>query len=73
MASKAEEIVKKIDELPDAEKAMLVDVILAKLDQPDAELDKIWAEKRPSDGLPIRKDVSNLSHMMMSWRGIRKR
>jgi len=45
MATKAEDIVKKIDELPDAEKAMLVDAILAKLDQPDAELDKIWAEE----------------------------
>jgi putative addiction module component (TIGR02574 family) len=45
MNAKAEELAKKIDELPDAEKAMLVDVILAKLDQPDREMDKIWAEE----------------------------
>ena len=45
MASLTEEIAKKIEELPDADKAMLVDMILAKLDQPDLELDKIWAEE----------------------------
>jgi putative addiction module component (TIGR02574 family) len=45
MASIAEEIANKIEELPDAEKAMLVDMILAKLDQPDMELEKIWAEE----------------------------
>jgi putative addiction module component (TIGR02574 family) len=45
MASLTEEIAKKIEELPDTDKAMLVDMILAKLDQPDVELDKIWAEE----------------------------
>jgi putative addiction module component (TIGR02574 family) len=45
MASLTEEIAKKIEELPDTDKAMLVDIILAKLDQPDLELDKIWAEE----------------------------
>jgi putative addiction module component (TIGR02574 family) len=45
MASLVEEIAKKIEELPDTDKAMLVDMILAKLDQPDLELDKIWAEE----------------------------
>ena len=45
MESKTEELSKKIEELPDAEKAMLVDIILAKLDQPDAALDKIWADE----------------------------
>ncbi len=45
MASLTEEIAKKIEELPDTDKAMLVDMILAKLDQPDMELDKIWAEE----------------------------
>lgn len=45
MASITEEIANKIEELPDAEKAMLVDMILAKLDQPDMELEKIWAEE----------------------------
>jgi putative addiction module component (TIGR02574 family) len=34
---------KKIDELPDMDKAMLVDMILANPDRPDPELDKIWA------------------------------
>jgi putative addiction module component (TIGR02574 family) len=45
MASITEEIANKIEKLPDAEKAMLVDMILAKLDQPDMELEKIWAEE----------------------------
>ena len=45
MASLTEEIAKKIEELPDTDKAMLVDMILAKLYQPDMELDKIWAEE----------------------------
>lgn len=36
---------RNIQELPDTDKAMLVDVILAKLDQPDMELGKIWAEE----------------------------
>ena len=41
MRSITEELAKKIEELPDTDKAMLVDMILAKLDQPDVELDKI--------------------------------
>jgi putative addiction module component (TIGR02574 family) len=45
MVSDTDEISKKIDELTDKDKAMLVDVILAKLDRPDHELDKIWAEE----------------------------
>ena len=45
MRSITEELAKKIEELPDTDKAMLVDMILAKLDQPDVELDKIWSEE----------------------------
>ena len=45
MRSKTEELAKKIEELPDTEKALLVDMILAKLDQPDMELDKVWADE----------------------------
>lgn len=45
MSSTAEDIVSKIEELPDTDKAMLVDMILAKLDQPDMVLEKIWAEE----------------------------
>lgn len=41
----ATEIAKQIEELSDTEKAMLVDMILAKLDRPDMELEKIWAEE----------------------------
>lgn len=29
----------------ESDKAMLVDMILTKLDRPDSELDKIWAEE----------------------------
>jgi putative addiction module component (TIGR02574 family) len=45
MDSISEEIARKIDELPDKDKARLVDVLLAKLDRPDPELDKIWADE----------------------------
>jgi putative addiction module component (TIGR02574 family) len=45
MTSLTEEIADKIEKLPDTDKAMLFDMILAKLDQPDMEVGKIWAEE----------------------------
>jgi putative addiction module component (TIGR02574 family) len=45
VTSKTEELLKRIEELPDTEKAMLIDIILAKLDKPDADLEKLWADE----------------------------
>ena len=45
MTKTAEKLVLKIRSLPDVEKLMLVDAILADLDKPDPEIDHIWAEE----------------------------
>ncbi|MFZ2959718.1 MAG: addiction module protein [Candidatus Ozemobacteraceae bacterium] len=45
MTKICEELVSKIRSLPDVEKLMLVDAILADLDKPDPEMDRIWAEE----------------------------
>jgi len=43
--SSAAELEEQIRSLPDAEKLRLVDAILADLDKPDPEIDRIWAEE----------------------------
>ena len=43
--TKAEKIVAEIKLLPDVEKLHLVDAILADLDKPDPEIDRIWADE----------------------------
>lgn len=45
MASDVEELCRKAAELPDIEKLELVDILLAQLDRPDPELDRVWAEE----------------------------
>ena len=45
MATNADKLVSEIRELPDEEKLRLVDAILADLDKPDPEIDRIWAEE----------------------------
>ena len=45
MATKAEKVASEIRNLTDVEKLRLVDAILADLDKPDPELDRIWAEE----------------------------
>jgi hypothetical protein len=40
-----EMLVEKIKSLSDLEKLQLVDTLLADLDKPDPELDRIWAEE----------------------------
>ncbi len=45
MATLNKEIKAKIRSLPDTEKLKLVDSILAQLDRPDPEIDRIWAEE----------------------------
>ena len=45
MAKSVEELAKEIHVLPDKEKLRLVDAILADLDKPDPEIDRVWAEE----------------------------
>ncbi len=45
MTKTAEKLASEIHSLPDIEKLRLVDAILADLDQPDAEIDRVWAEE----------------------------
>lgn len=45
MSTTADKLVSEIRALPDVEKLRLVDVILADLDKPDPEIDRIWAEE----------------------------
>ena len=45
MPSTADKLEREIKSLPDIEKLGLVDAILANLDRPDPEIDRIWAEE----------------------------
>jgi putative addiction module component (TIGR02574 family) len=45
MAKNLDRLAKEIHELPDVEKLRLVDEILADLDKPDPEIDRVWAEE----------------------------
>ena len=45
MSSTADRLEQEIKSLPDIEKLRLVDAILADLDRPDPEIDRIWAEE----------------------------
>ena len=45
MATSADRLALEIRDLPDIEKLRLVDAILADLDKPDPQIDKIWAEE----------------------------
>ena len=45
MAKTAEQLSAEIHDLPDIEKLRLVDTILADLDRPDPEIDKVWAKE----------------------------
>ena len=45
MAKTVDKIAAEIQSLPDVEKLRLVDAILADLDKPDPELDRVWAEE----------------------------
>ena len=45
MSSTADKLEQEIKSLPDIEKLRLVDAILADLDTPDPEIDRIWAEE----------------------------
>jgi len=45
MAKKAKTIAAEVKGLSDAEKLRLVDEILADLDKPDPEIDRVWAKE----------------------------
>ena len=45
MSSTADKLEQEIKALADVEKLRLVDAILADLDKPDPEIDRIWAEE----------------------------
>ena len=45
MSTAADKLASEIKDLPDTEKLRLVDAILADLDKPDPEIDRIWAEE----------------------------
>ena len=45
MAKTVDKLAAEIQGLPDIEKLRLVDVILADLDKPDPEIDRVWAEE----------------------------
>lgn len=45
MSSTADRLEKEIKSLADVEKIRIVDTILADLDRPDPEIDRIWAEE----------------------------
>ena len=45
MSTSADKIAEEIRNLTDADKLGLVDVILSELDQPDPEIDAVWAEE----------------------------
>lgn len=45
MTKAAKKLEKEIEALPDTEKLKLVDTILATLDRPDPEIDRVWAKE----------------------------
>jgi putative addiction module component (TIGR02574 family) len=45
LATSTEKLAEEMKALSDLEKLQLVDKLLADLDKPDSELDKIWAEE----------------------------
>ena len=45
MSTTADRLASEIKALPDVEKLRLVEVILAELDKPDPEIDRIWADE----------------------------
>lgn len=45
MAKTLDKLAAEIHDLPDVEKLRLVDAILADLDRPDPEIDRVWAEE----------------------------
>ena len=45
MSTAAKQICEQASHLPDAEKLALVDELLAQLDRPDPDLERVWADE----------------------------
>ena len=45
MSTIADELVLRIQALPDADKMLVVDAILTELHNPDPEIERVWAEE----------------------------
>jgi putative addiction module component (TIGR02574 family) len=45
MAKTVDNLAAEIHGLPDVEKLQLVDTVLAEMDRPDPEIDRVWAEE----------------------------
>jgi len=45
MAKTVDRLTAEIQALPDVEKLLLVDAILADMDKPDPEIDRVWAKE----------------------------
>jgi hypothetical protein len=50
MSTNADKLVSEIRDFPDSEKLRLVDAILADLDKPDPEIDRVWANEAETLG-----------------------
>jgi hypothetical protein len=45
MTAATEQLVERIRSLPDLDKLALIDRLLSDLDQPDPDIDRVWAEE----------------------------
>ena len=63
MSPTSDKLKKEIESLPDVEKLRLVDAILADLDRPDPEIDRVWAEEARKRWAAYRAgDVQTVSY-----------
>jgi hypothetical protein len=63
MSPSSDKLKKEIESLPDVEKLRLVDAILADLDRPDPEIDRVWAEEARKRWAAYRAgDVQTVSY-----------
>ena len=61
MSPLAVEIVKKAHQLPDLDKMQLVELLMADLDQPDPEIDRLWAAEANRRWEAIQKGAKTCS------------
>jgi hypothetical protein len=55
------EIIEKVHSLPDLDKIQLVELLMADLDQPDPEIDRLWAEEAKRRWEAIQKGSPTFS------------
>jgi hypothetical protein len=71
MKTTAREFDEKAKELPDLEKLALVDELLAQLDHPDPDIDRVWADeacKRWQAYREVRVETIDYEHVMAKYR-----